>query len=275
MTLKVITDPEEIERVNRDYEKFKKEEIAHCKPLFDYMIANCSIQRIGYQGSNTSVKIPIKKVLEETDKRVKEIIKEPLRLDEIFEETPPFNVGYTPGVIQISDDVGEISSVLNSYRRLKKMIEFSHTLTQVYERGFISNEIDAPACYWDYPTHFNFDIKKLDVQKEFQNVSFLENMLSPFDRAFTLATFTNYLDILGYPNGHDNWDNERLFRGNYLCDNDSRWLVGSNSQLERYRDFESRYDIRGLAEFENTLRKEERLPFRTLEEIVGTIQNHN
>lgn len=118
-------------------------------------------------------------------------------------------------------------------------------------------------------------MKKLDTQEEFGKVSFLENMLSPFDRAFTLATFTNYLDILGYPNGHDNWDNERIFRGNYLCDNDSRWLVGTNSQLKRYRDFDSRYKIKGLGEFENTLRKEETLPFRKLEGIVGTIQSHN
>ena len=272
MKLKKVTDPQEIERVNRDYEEFRKEEIAHCKPLFDYMIANCSIQRIGYQGSNTSEKMSIKKVLKEADKRVKRITRKPLQLDEIFEKTPPFDVGYRPGIIQICDDAGEISSVLNSYRRLKKMIESSHALTQVYERGFISDEFDAPAYYWDYPTHFNFDMKKLDEQEEFENVSFLENMLSSFDRAFTLATFTNYLDILGYPNGHDNWDNERIFRGNYLCGNDSRWLVGTNSQLERYRDFDSRYKIRGLGEFENRLRREEILPFKRLEDIVQTIQ---
>ena len=275
MTLKRVTDPKEIERVNRDYEEFRKKEIEHCKPLFDYMIANCSIQRIGYNCSNTGKKISVKKVLEEADKRVKGIIKEPLLLDEIFQENPPFDVGYTPGIIQICDDAGEISSVLNSYRRLKKMLEFSHTLTQVYERGFISDEHDAPAHYWDYPTHFNFDIKKLDTQEEFEKVSFLESMLSPFDRAFTLATFTNYLDILGYPNGHDNWDNEQIFRGNYLCGNDSRWLVGTNSQLDRYRDFDSRYKIKGLGEVENTLRREETTQFRRLEEIVGTIQSHN
>ncbi|MCH8519503.1 MAG: hypothetical protein LAT82_01985 [Nanoarchaeota archaeon] len=272
MTLTLITDPQEIEEINKKFEDFRRKEYEHCKPLFDYLHNNCSIQRIGFQGTQTSSKISIEELLQNTKEKIQQAQKDPSILEKSFQTTHAFKLGHRPGIIQISDDLGEISSVLNSYRRLKKMVESSHTLTQVYERGFLSDE-DTPAYYWDYSTHFNFNIEELNKQQEFEKVSFLQTHLQPLDRAYTLATFTNYLDILGYPNGHDSWDNERLFRANYLCENDSKWLIGNKEQLSRYTNFDSRYKIKGLGNLENELRKNEIIGFRKLEEVIKTLQD--
>ena len=43
-----------------------------------------------------------------------------------------------------------------------------------------------------------------------------------------------------FPNGIDNWDNEEIFKSSYLAKNDSKWLIGNSSQLDRYFD-SSRY----------------------------------
>lgn len=221
--------PKEEKDWKLEQKKREKEKEEHVKPLRDYIMKNCSIQRIGFDEVSSGEKFTIPELIE----RAKGLVS---KLDKYSKEED-FGIDHQVGIIQITDDEGRISQVLDSYTRLKELIDLSKITTAVYERGYYSRR-DSP-WYWNYSTHLNFDLDLLN--KTYQdNYNFLQNHLPKFERAFTLSTFTDYLDILGFPNGIDNWDNEKIFKSSYLAQNDSKWLIGNSNQLGRYFD-SSRY----------------------------------
>jgi hypothetical protein len=206
------------------------------RALIQYTEENFTIENLGSGKGVKTFKALCEEIRAFYDR--KEITKE--ELDSLKNVDVDFKTKgfHKPGLIQIRDCGEELHKYLDSNTLLLyQLIGSMYHPMNAYENG-IHNPRSSP-WYWEFTLHFDFDLDILNEHFEGENKNFTK-YFSPFEAAFLQATFMSYLNTLGYPNGIDNWDNEEIFRRDYLLFHDSSYLLGRGSQLERYLD-EERY----------------------------------